>query len=75
MDDFARMEANRRDWDRRVAIHQSSDLYDVDGFRAGRSTLRSVELDLLGDVAGRSLLHLQCHFGIDTLSWARLGAS
>lgn len=75
MDDRARMEANRRDWDRRVAVHQNSDLYDMDGFRAGRSTLRSVELDLLGDVAGRSLLHLQCHFGMDTLSWARLGAS
>lgn len=68
------MEANRRDWDRRVAVHQRSDFYDLDGFRAGRSTLRSIELDLLGDVAGRSLLHLQCHFGMDTLSLARLGA-
>lgn len=69
------MEANRRDWDRRVAVHQGSDFYDVAGFRAGRSTLRSVELDLLGDVSGRSLLHLQCHFGLDTLSLARLGAN
>ena len=75
MNDFARMEANRLDWDRRVAVHQRSDFYDLDGFRAGRSTLRSIELDLLGDVAGRSLLHLQCHFGMDTLSLARLGAN
>src|SRR5262249_57207368 len=63
------------DWDRRVAVHESSDFYGLDGFRGGRSTLRSIELDLLGDVSGRSLLHLQCHFGLDTLSLARLGAN
>ena len=32
------------------------------------------EIEIVGDVAGKTLLHLQCHFGIDTLSWARLGA-
>ncbi len=68
------MEANRRLWDERVEVHRRSAFYDVDGFRAGRSSLRSIELDALGDVAGRSLLHLQCHFGLDTLSLARLGA-
>ena len=68
------MEANRRDWDRRLDVHRRSAFYDVDGFRAGRSTLRSVELDDLGDVSGRTVLHLQCHFGLDTLSLARLGA-
>lgn len=49
-------------------------MYDVDGFRAGRITLTDIEIDEIGPVAGKSLLHLQCHFGMDTISWARLGA-
>jgi SAM-dependent methyltransferase len=44
------------------------------GFRAGQTSLKHIELEEVGDVAGKSLLHLQCHFGQDTLSWARLGA-
>jgi SAM-dependent methyltransferase len=73
-DDRARMDANRKLWDDRVDVHWRSAFYDVDGFRSGRSTLRPIELEELGDVAGKSLLHLQCHFGLDTLSLARLGA-
>ncbi len=65
---------NRALWDERVAIHVRSRFYDIDGFRAGRCTLRPFEVDELGDVSGRELLHLQCHFGLDTLSWARRGA-
>ncbi len=68
------MEANRLQWDERAPLHVASEFYDVDSFRAGKSTLRPVELDEVGDVAGRELLHLQCHFGLDTLSWARRGA-
>ena len=70
------MAANRAMWDERVPIHLSSDFYDVDGFRTGRRRLavEPFEVDELGDVTGRTLLHLQCHFGLDTLSWARLGA-
>src|SRR5439155_333090 len=62
-------------WDERVALHAGSDFYDVDSFRAGRSSLQPFEIDEVGDVTGRSLLHLQCHFGLDTMSWARLGAN
>lgn len=51
-----------------------SRFYDVAGFRAGATSLKRVELGEVGDVRGLSLLHLQCHFGLDTLSWARLGA-
>jgi len=57
-----------------VGIHADSTSYDLAGFRAGKSSLHSLELGEVGDVAGKSLLHLQCHFGMDTLSWARLGA-
>ncbi len=67
-------EANRRWWDERVPIHLASDFYDVEGFRAGRSSLLDFEVAELGPVSGRSLVHLQCHVGLDTLSWARLGA-
>jgi SAM-dependent methyltransferase len=66
-------ELNRRWWDERVPLHVASDFYDVEGFKAGENTLRPFELEELGDVSGRSLVHLQCHFGLDTLSWARLG--
>lgn len=68
------LEANRRNWNERVPVHARSRFYDLDGFRSGRSTLHATELEEVGDVSGRSLLHLQCHFGLDTLSWARRGA-
>jgi len=71
------VELNRSWWDERVPIHASSELYDLQGFLAdpGATTLRPFEIDELGDVAGRTLFHPQCHFGMDTLSWARRGAS
>jgi 2-polyprenyl-3-methyl-5-hydroxy-6-metoxy-1,4-benzoquinol methylase len=68
------MEVNRQLWDAWAPHHVTSDFYDVDAFRAGASTLKTVEVDGVGNVDGKSLLHLQCHFGLDTLSWARLGA-
>ena len=67
-------EVNRELWDERVPIHVASELYDVEAFVAGRSSLRPFELAELPDVEGRTLVHPQCHFGEDTLSWARLGA-
>jgi 2-polyprenyl-3-methyl-5-hydroxy-6-metoxy-1,4-benzoquinol methylase len=53
----------------------NSEFYDVEGFMQGKSTLKSVELNELGEIKGKSLLHLQCHFGMDSLSLARLGAN
>jgi SAM-dependent methyltransferase len=55
-------------------MHLTAVSYDVPGFKQGKSSLKSVELEELGDVRGKTLLHLQCHFGLDTLSWAREGA-
>nr|MDT0666466.1 methyltransferase type 11 [Micromonospora sp. DSM 115978] len=68
-------ELNRSYWDERVAIHATSEFYDVAGFRYRRDVLRDFEVAEVGDVTGRRLLHLQCHFGQDTLSWAHRGAS
>ncbi|WP_030198079.1 bifunctional 2-polyprenyl-6-hydroxyphenol methylase/3-demethylubiquinol 3-O-methyltransferase UbiG [Streptomyces sp. NRRL S-87] len=66
--------ANEALWDARVPLHADSDWYDLAGFRAGGLALDHIERAGVGDPAGRSLLHLQCHFGLGTLSWARLGA-
>jgi SAM-dependent methyltransferase len=68
------IETNRLNWDDRVPIHLVSKFYDVASFKAGRSTLMPVERNEIGDVRGKTLLHLQCHFGMDTLSWAREGS-
>ncbi len=68
-------EVNKDTWNKKVAIHAVSEFYDVEGFKNGKTTLNTIELEELGDVKGKSLLHLQCHFGLDTLSWSRLGAS
>lgn len=69
------LEVNRRLWDERVAHHVDSRFYDTAGFVAGtHDPLRPFEADELGPVDGLDLVHLQCHFGLDTLAWARRGA-
>ena len=69
-----RLLTNRTNWNERTPIHAASDFYDVESFKTGMSTLNDIELREVGDVSGKTLLHLQCHFGLDTMSWARLGA-
>lgn len=68
------LDINRRAWDVRAAQHLESDFYDVKSWLGGKSSLTEIELPLLHELDGKSLLHLQCHFGLDTLSLARLGA-
>ncbi len=68
-------EINKKSWNNRVDTHLDSEFYDVPGFLQGKSSLKEIELELLGDIKGKDLLHLQCHFGQDTLSLARLQAS
>ncbi len=72
MDEY--LSANQKLWDHWTGEHEKSPFYDLEGFKAGKDRLRSIELAELGDVSGKSLLHLQCHFGMDTLAWARRGA-
>lgn len=72
MEDYIKI--NKQTWNNKTAVHIDSDFYDNDNFIKGKSTLNSIELDLLGDVNGKKILHLQCHFGQDSLSLARLGA-
>ena len=70
------LENNRNAWNKRSELHFSSAFYDVEGFLNGKSSLNPIELELLGDVSGKSILHLhlQCHFGQDSISLSRLGA-
>src|SRR5699024_9767510 len=68
------IETNRRHWDERVPINTATSFYDLDGFRAGDEDLDQFQLDELGEVTDLDLAHLQCHIGLDTLSWARRGA-
>jgi hypothetical protein len=67
-------EANRTMWNQFARINVESKTYKTEAFLKGETALNSIELEELGDVRGKSLLHLQSHFGLDALSWAREGA-
>ncbi len=71
-DDY--LNINRKAWNQRTEIHVASGFYDVPAFLNGKSSLNEPELALLGDVSGKKILHLQCHFGQDTISLSRMGA-
>lgn len=65
---------NQETWNHKTKFHVESDFYEMENFKKGKSSLNQIELSLLGDVENKKILHLQCHFGQDTLSLARLGA-
>ncbi|MFH1833196.1 MAG: class I SAM-dependent methyltransferase [Candidatus Levyibacteriota bacterium] len=68
------LKANKKWWNNVTPIHSSSKLYNLKSFKKGKSSLFSIEQKEIGSVKGKNLLHLMCHFGMGTLSWARLGA-
>ncbi len=65
---------NKHSWNNRTDTHLKSDFYNLTGFLKEETSLNSIELALLGDISGKKILHLQCHFGQDTISLSRLGA-
>ena len=69
-----RLAANRENWNDRTGIHLESEFYDVERWLRDERGPRPREIAALGDVTGLTLLHLQCHFGLDTMQWARVGA-
>jgi SAM-dependent methyltransferase len=73
MDEYSK--ANQKLWNEWTGEHEKSPFYDVEGFIEGKERLKSIELEEVGEVRGKSLLHLQCHFGLDSLAWARHGAN
>lgn len=68
------IETNRSSWNQKTEEHFNSQFYDVKGFLEGKSSLNSIELECLGNIEGKKVLHLQCHFGLDTISLSRMGA-
>lgn len=68
------LQANRDAWNSKVKVHLKSDFYFMDEFLKGKSSLNEIELSLLGNITGKKILHLQCHFGQDSMSLSRLGA-
>lgn len=72
MKDYSKV--NKKWWNAVTPIHANSKLYNLAGFKKGKSHLESLELEEVGSVKGKYLLHLMCHFGMGTLSWAREGA-
>jgi SAM-dependent methyltransferase len=69
-----RLKVNLDAWNQMARIHAASPEYRLQEFKSGQNVLKPIELREVGDVHGKSLLHMQCHFGLDTMSWARLGA-
>ena len=69
-----RIKTNLLNWNEVVEVHARAASYNLEGFKRGKNVLDAIELGEVGEVRGKSLLHLQCHFGLDTMSWARLGA-
>jgi SAM-dependent methyltransferase len=67
-------EANKNLWNQRTSVHKDSEFYNLAAFKAGENVLTPIELNEVSDVKGKSLLHLQCHFGMDTLNFSRMGA-
>src|SRR5262245_20666118 len=67
--------ANLALWNEWTGIHETSDYYNPAAFKAGKIALTSLEINEVGDVRGKSLLHLRCSFGLGSLSWTRLGAA
>jgi len=65
---------NKKLWNDKTPIHYTSDFYDVESFLKGKDSLNSIESGLLGNIRNKEILHLQCHFGMDTISMARRGA-
>ena len=68
------IDIKRLSWNNRADAHMKSEFYDFEGFLNGRTSLNDIELNLLGNLNGKSILHLQCHFGQDSISLSRLGA-
>jgi SAM-dependent methyltransferase len=69
------IDINRATWNKRSLVHFASEFYGQEAFLKGKSSLQEIELALLGDLKGKTVLHLQCHFGQDSLSMARMGAA
>jgi 2-polyprenyl-3-methyl-5-hydroxy-6-metoxy-1,4-benzoquinol methylase len=70
-------EQNMKQWDEKAKIHssKSSEIYNIEEFLKGKSSLLPIERNTLSDVSNKKILHVQCHIGFDSISLAQLGAN
>lgn len=68
------IEKNQKAWNQKATHHFDSEFYDVAAFIDGKTSLNDIELSIIGDIKGKRILHLQCHFGQDSIALSRLGA-
>ncbi len=69
------LEVNKNAWNQKTEIHIGSDFYDMPSFISGKNVLPDLDIEMLGNINGKDILHLQCHFGQDTISMSRMGAN
>lgn len=74
MSDQNYLKINRQSWNNATDVHLKSEFYNLAGFLNGETSLNEIEINLLGDIKGKTILHLQCHFGQDSIALSRLGA-
>lgn len=74
MEELDYIKINKQTWNNKVPVHLESDFYNQKAFLEGKNSLPDIDIELLGNIKGKSVLHLQCHFGQDSLSMARMGA-
>src|SRR4051812_21946306 len=67
--------ANQANWDARTPVHVASAFYGLDGSRTAEDWFAPFEWTDLGELAGRDVLHLQCHLGTETAAFAARGAA
>ena len=65
---------NKKAWNKKTPVHIKSNFYKNDQFIKVKNSLNAIEINAIGNVNEKSLLHLQCHFGQDSISLARMGA-
>ena len=65
---------NKDAWNKRTPVHINSKFYKQEEFKIGKTSLNTIELNAIGEVKNKKILHLQCHFGQDSISLARMGA-
>jgi SAM-dependent methyltransferase len=68
------LKINKHSWNKRTEVHYKSEFYDNENFKITGNSLNEIELQFLKAIRGKKILHLQCHFGQDSISLSKLGA-
>ncbi len=67
-------EANIEFWDELAEIHTGESDYQLNTYSPTEYELKDLDIELLGNINGKRVLHLQCHIGLDSMALEKLGA-